>query len=559
MGILTVVPFTTVLPLLEPDTYQDSLALFVSALVGIVLSQILLHRGWVDFAAATMCALAWFVTLWASFATGGLASPQLSMGVLAIMLAGILLSGWGAFAMALGIAVSLIGLEFLRGVGWLPQPYIAANPITVWISLSTVLIVSAVLLNLYLNAMRVAREDAARTATLLAEEMERRLATEAAMQRSQKLEALGRLSGGIAHDFNNILTVLQGESELLQMSAASGKVLDGKQMEQLEQIIRGTERAAALTRQLLAFSRQQPGVPEHLSVDKALRRIHSMLERLIRADVSLEINANAAEAPVNMDVSQLDQIVMNLALNASDAMPDGGRLRIETRVTSLDNSDVAYTPEAQLGEYVCIEVSDTGEGIPPDHLELIFDPFFTTKGIGQGTGLGLASTHGIVTASGGFIDVRSEVGIGTSVRVFLPKVEPVPEVTVAAANAQQKTTRRKVLLCEDDSEVRSITSNFLEIAGHRVTAVESAEAALECLSVSNTDFDLLLTDVILPGSNGVTLAREARHRHPQLDVLLMSGYTADVLENSGVPDDIELLQKPFRRELLIERINALAV
>ena len=357
VGFITLTPLTALLPVLE-ENFQFALPIYIVALLGVATSFVTLHLGSIRAAALIMTVLAWFITLWVSFAAGGMSSPQLSMGVLAIMLAGILLSGWGALTMAIAIGISLLALEFLRQAGLMPQPFVEGTPFTVWAALFSVLIISAVLLNLYVNAMRSAREEATKAAERLAAEMERRLATEASLQRAEKLEALGRLSGGIAHDFNNILTVLEGESELLELSADDER-FNNDELANISAIRGATEKASALTSQLLAFSRQQPRAPEQVEVDTALARLQTILHRLIRADVNLEVSAGAAGAQISIDPSQLDQILMNLTLNASEAMPDGGDLTVTTQTNST-------TKRVEL------LVGDTGLGIPNENLPKIF-------------------------------------------------------------------------------------------------------------------------------------------------------------------------------------------
>ena len=541
VGIVTLIPLTAVLPILEVN-WAQSMQLYVVAIVGVAICFVLVHIDRINAAAVLMSLLAWLVTMWASFATEGPASPQLSMGVLAIMLAGILLNGWGALVMAIAIAVSLLGIELLRDAGLLPQPFLEGTRVTVWAALSSVLILSAVLLNLYVNAMRAARESAAASASKLSVEMDKRLATEASLQRAERLEALGRLSGGIAHDFNNLLTVMHGESEMLELSATRGRHFSDKERDHLSEIRRATERATALTSQLLAFSRQQPRSPVPVEVDATVSHLESLLDRLIRANVNLTVDMNAGETFVSIDPSQLDQVLMNLALNASDAMPDGGDLHITTSVH-----------ENEQGSRICIQVSDTGDGIDPEHLEHIFDPFFTTKTVGQGTGLGLASTHGIVTAAQGDIEVESNRKQGTTVRVYLPIVKSEASQRTSKTTLEP-TGELNVLLCEDDAEVRKIIEQMLELLGHEVIAVPDAEEALARITPS---IDLIISDVILPGMNGVQLADKVRHLRSDLKILLISGYTADVLENSGIPDNIPLLQKPFTREGLSAQLSAL--
>ena len=557
VALFTVVPLAALLPIIE-TTYRYSLPLYLVAIVGMGVVYVLVHTGRVHGAAVLVTILAFGVTIWASFASGGIASPQLSMAVLTIMLAGFLLSGRTAIYMAALLSFSLISLEAARDAGLLPQPFIAGTAFTIWAALTSVLALSALLLQLFVTAMRSARDEAADSAARLAREMEKRVAMEASLQQAQKLEALGRLSGGIAHDFNNILMVLMGECEMLEEAARRGQPLTEEELDHLVQIRQSTERASALTRQLLAFSSQRGGVPEEVQPDTAVARLRTMLARLIREDVKLTVDQGAAGDYVSIDPTQLDQVLMNLALNGSEAMPNGGELSISTSRARLGAAAAAeQDPNAVAGDYVCIEVSDTGEGIPREHLGLIFDPFFTTKGMGRGTGLGLASAHGIVSAASGHIHVESSAGKGTTFRVYLPLSASSPASAATGDDEREKPASRRILLCEDDEGVRQVTARSLSVAGHDVTAVGSAEAALQCLEGDGARVDLLITDVILPDMNGVQMARQAMELRPELPVLLISGYTARVLDETGLPSDMELLQKPFRRDALLERVRIL--
>lgn len=555
-ALATIVPLTILIPIVE-DEYAYTLPIYLVAVFAAALGFTILHLGWIRTAGAIVTIAGWLVTLWASFASGGLGSPQLSMGVLVLMLAGFLWSGAAAIGMAFVISGSLAGLEVLRDSGALPQPFIEASSFTVWAALSSVLALSAVMLQIFVNAMRAARDDAAAKTRLLREEMDRRVETEASLARAQKLEALGRLTGGIAHDFNNILTVLVAESEMLEESTASGRPLREEESEQIREIRASAHRASELTTQLLAFSRRQIGIPEVVGPDPCIERLEPMLSRLIREDVKLDMQLLAPKAQIRIDPSQLDQVVMNLVLNASDAMPRGGALAISTDRVDVDSSVARIDPTARQGPHVVIRVRDTGEGISPSDRERIFDPFFTTKGVGRGTGLGLATAHGIVSQAGGHIRVESTSDAGTTFEIFLPEVE-----------AAQESARREilpprdpaitgtVLLCEDDEAVRRSTRRTLMVAGHEVIDVESAEAALEWLKGDRRVVDLLISDVILPGMNGAQLAREAVELCPGLKVLLISGYTAGVLKDSGIPPDVELLEKPFKPDVLLDKVAA---
>ena len=576
--LVTILPITILLPIVE-TTYRYSLPLYITALICVAGIFVVLHTGHVRAAGALFAITGWAITLWASFGIGGVGSPQLSMAVLIIMLAGFLWSGKAAVWMAAAISLSLAGLEWARDLDLMPEPFIKATRFTVWAALSSVLALSGVLLQKFLDAMRAARDDAAEKAERLEKEMERRTKTEASLLRAEKLEALGRLTGGIAHDFNNILTVIVAESQLLEGSAKLGQPLTQEEHSQIVEIQDSANRAADLTRQLLAFSRQQAGIPKDVEPDVLIARLESMLKRLTREDVKLNISAGVRAARVYMDPSQFDQVIMNLVLNASDAMPKGGEMSITTTLEQVDEIEAELHPDARPGEFVVIRVRDTGKGIESEDLERIFDPFFTTKAVGRGTGLGLASVHGIVTQAGGHIRVESSSDGGTRFQIYLPvstqvtvpdtppAVAPVSERDDEHASPRasqdyafegpvEKSVLGTVLLCEDDTAVRRVTRRTLESAGHRVFEVASAEEALSWMHDNPTPIDLLVSDVILPGMNGVELAQMATQERPDTQVLLISGYTANVLEKSGVPLHAELLRKPFNPEVLLDKVSA---
>ncbi len=554
--LVTVLPLTILIPIVEDD-YTYSLPLYLVALAAAAASFVALHSGYIRMAGAIVTIAGWVVTLWASFASGGLGSPQLSMAVLVLMLAGFLWSGAAAIGMAFVIAGSLAGLEFLRDAGFFPQPFIEASRFTVWAALSSVLALSAVMLQIFVRAMRSARDEAASKTRLLQEEMERRAETEASLHRAQKLEALGRLTGGIAHDFNNILTVLVAESEMLVESTAPGRPLTEDECMQIAEMRASADRASDLTSQLLAFSRRQMGIPEVVSPDATIERIAPMLTRLIREDVKLDVTTDAPDARIRIDPSQLDQVVMNLVLNSSDAMPRGGSLGISTEPVDVTVEMASLEPGARPGPHVLIRVRDTGEGIEPADLERIFDPFFTTKGVGRGTGLGLATAHGIVSQAGGHIRVDSASDSGTTFEIYLPEVDPsLDQARPGVIQSDAEPVTGNILLCEDDSGVRRAICRTLITAGHTVHDVESAEEALDWLQTASNDVDLLISDVILPGMNGAELASAAVGVRPSLRVLLISGYTANVLKESGVPPEVELLEKPFGHDTLLKRVAA---
>ncbi|MCP5044623.1 MAG: response regulator [bacterium] len=556
--MVTIVPLILLIPIVD-DGYRSSLPVYLTAIAGTALTFVVLHGGYIRTAGAMFAIFGWIITLWSAVATGSLGSPQLSMAVFVLMLAGFLWSGTAAIGMAIVICMSLLGFELVRDAGLLPEPSIEVNRFATWAVLSSVLALSAVMLQIFVRAMRAARDDAAEKTLRLEEEMDRRVETEISLHRAQKLEALGRLTGGIAHDFNNILTVLVAESEMLEESTTPGQPLSEEECVQISEIRASADRASDLTSQLLAFSRNQAGVPELVAPDTRIARLEPMLKRLIREDVLLEVSPDAKGARIRIDPSQLDQVVMNLVLNSSDAMPRGGALSVSTERAFVDDDMMRIEPTAQPGEHVVIRVRDTGEGIEVRDLERIFDPFFTTKGVGRGTGLGLASAHGIVTQAGGHIRVKSSTDSGTTFDVYLPEVEVVGVTELPSGETKRPVkhvTTGTILLCEDDDAVRRSTCRTLVAAGYDVFDVGCAEDALAWLSDKGFSVDLLVSDVILPGMNGVELARLAVNRNPSLRVVLVSGYTANVLKESGVPPEVELLEKPFKPESLLERIAA---
>lgn len=379
-------------------------------------------------------------------------------------------------------------------------------------------------------------------------EQSQRKAAEAALKEKeeeirqiQKLEAIGHLAGGIAHDFNNLLTIINGHSYMAMMKFK----LDEDVRAKFELIYKTGNRATSLTKQLLAFSRKQVLQPQVLSVNQAIEEISKLIRRLIGENITCELALDPHAGNVNADPSQLDQVFINLAVNARDAMPDGGSLFIETRTCIVSNADegVPLAP----GRYVCLSVRDTGCGMDAETLKRIWEPFFTTKPVGQGTGLGLSTVFGIVHQSGGHIDCVSEVGKGTTFHIYLPWVEVSAQSGAhesgAAAPAVQKTT---VLLAEDEDSIRDLMAETLRANGYTVLEAANGKHALELASGYPDEIDLLITDVIMPEVGGKELARTLRKKSPGLRVLFMTGYN---LTNMSLEQDdaakYTYLEKPF--------------
>jgi PAS domain S-box-containing protein len=376
--------------------------------------------------------------------------------------------------------------------------------------------------------------------------------TEDQLRQSQKMEAVGRLAGGVAHDFNNLLGIITACSEL-----ASGRV-DAEGQEYLDNIRQAAKRGASLTRQLLAFSRRQPSTAQILDLNDRLREVSKLLRPLMGDDVEVVILARTSNAIVETDPGHLDQVVLNLAVNARDAMPKGGRLVIETAVFDFDESFAREHPSMGAGTYVMLAISDSGIGMDEDTKARIFEPFFTTKEIGKGTGLGLATVYGIVKQSGGHIWVYSELGHGTTFKIYLPSAE---KKLGTATEKQDETLPPKregvtVLLAEDDHVMRRLTRKMLEAHGYNVIEAEDGKAAIDAIQQSGTRIDLTLTDVVMKRMTGPELVLHLIESYPAMRVVYMSGYTGELVGNQGLDSSIRLLEKPFTRASLLKTLDA---
>ncbi len=368
---------------------------------------------------------------------------------------------------------------------------------------------------------------------------------------SQKMEAIGRLAGGVAHDFNNVLCVVTGHAALVLEDLAAGDPL----RESIEEIEKAANRAADLTMQLLAFSRKQIIEPKVIDLGHVIRRMHTMLVRLIGEDIILRSMPQKGIGMVRADPGQIGQIVLNLVINARDAMPDGGELLVETTAVTLDEDYCATHTNATPGAFVMLAVSDTGSGMSAEIREKIFEPFFTTKELGQGTGLGLATVFGIVEQNNGGIEVYSEPGIGTTFKVYLPCVDAV-EAFYPSATPTPVGGNETVLVVEDDGMVRSLAIRLLKRAGYRVLAAGSATDALLTAQQHEGPIELLLTDVVMPIMNGRDLAVRLTQLRPLIKVLFTSGYTQSVIAHHGVLDEgVQFVAKPYSFDTLSRRVR----
>jgi PAS domain S-box-containing protein len=385
------------------------------------------------------------------------------------------------------------------------------------------------------------------------EDITDRRSLEAQLQQAQKMEAVGQLAGGIAHDFNNLLTAILGYTRMLQEDLA-----DSEQLRDLEQIEKAAERAAGLTRQLLAFSRRQIVEPHNLDLDAIVRDIVPMLRRLVGEQIELTMGLALAGARIYADRGQIEQVIMNLVVNARDAMPGGGRIRIETAILQFAaDSDLRGKP-LRPGRYALLAISDSGHGMTEDVQQHLFEPFFTTKEAGKGTGLGLATVYGIVQQSRGHITVYSEVNHGSTFKVYFPVSQPaVTGDASRSAIASRRSSRGEVVLVvEDEDAVRRLTAVILERAGYQVFQASGPKEAEDAFSAANGQIDVLVTDIVMPGGTGLDLYRRLKRSHVKLRALFMSGYPGEVgIAQEQLESAAAFLQKPFAADVLVGKLR----
>jgi len=392
-----------------------------------------------------------------------------------------------------------------------------------------------------------------RVRLVVAQDISERRNLELQLRQALKMEAIGRLAGGVAHDFNNLLMVIKGHTELLLNVLPPSDHVARK----IEQIDRSADRAAALTRQLLAFSRMQVLQPQVINLNSIVEEMGKLLPRLIGEDIELVVRPAEELGAIRADASQMEQIIMNLAVNSRDAMPNGGKLFIETRNADLDQTYTASHPLMKPGAYIQLTVSDTGCGMDEETQSHIFEPFFTTKEKGKGTGLGLATVYGIVKQSGGFIWVYSELDKGTSFKIYLPRVDQVEEHSGAPTlTAEVPTGSETILLTEDEQDVREIAREFLESGGYKVVEAKDASEAVQLARQHSGAIDLLVTDMVMPGMTGQELAVQLQREYPGLCIVFMSGYSEHAAtEMANADPAVRLLSKPFSRGALLRTVR----
>ncbi len=391
--------------------------------------------------------------------------------------------------------------------------------------------------------------DGRRAALVLAHDVSEKVQLQRRLSEAEKMEAVGRLAGGVAHDFNNLLTVIGGYAEILLQHES--------EREELQEIARAARQASALTRQLLAFSRRQVLHPRVLDLNQIVASMEGMLQRIIGDDISVAVKLADGLAHVEADRAQLERVILNLAANARDAMPDGGALTIETGNVELDAAQVAKHGDGAAGPHVLLAVSDTGVGMDEEVRRHLFEPFYTTKPAGQGTGLGLATVFGVVKQSGGGIYVYSEPNRGSTFKIYLPACAASgAEVENDGADSSIRRGTETIMVVEDDAGVRELVRLMLEANGYQVLAVEDAAEAMSVCTQDPARVDLLLTDVVMPGVNGRVLAERLGEVSPEMRVLFMSGYSDEAVHRHGqITDNAAFLEKPFTERALAHKVR----
>jgi signal transduction histidine kinase len=406
----------------------------------------------------------------------------------------------------------------------------------------------------HLRRGALTRLNAAVERELRASQMRRaRSRLEEQFRQAQKMEAVGRMAGGVAHDFNNLLTIITGYSELL----LTGGELKDSQRAAIEEIRRAAERGGQLTHQLLAFSRRQPLATHKVLVNDLVLRIERMLHRLIGEDIELAVVTAASRDCVEVDAGGLEQVIMNLVVNARDAMPNGGKLTIETATLHLGEAFTAKQLGVQPGVHLAISITDTGVGMDEATLSHLFEPFFTTKEPGRGTGLGLATAYGIIRQSRGAIAMLSELGKGTTARIYLPVADSEPETEAAQRVVAQAgaTGAETILLVEDEAHVRKLIAGVLTSRGYRVLEAARGEEAIRLARTHQGFLHLALVDVVMPEMSGPDLIRQIEPLRPGLRVLFISGHAEEAVVNHGLPASCAFLQKPFLPEALAGKVR----
>jgi signal transduction histidine kinase/ActR/RegA family two-component response regulator len=518
------------LPALLSFAFTEALLL---ACIGLV------RRGDRDAASMLFLVVGWAIVTFNLVLDGGLRSASILGYPLLVLIAGVLMGSRGAYALAVVGPLTTLGVLAMEAGGLL----LPADPIPAlgrfWTGIVLSCFLSALIVVLVQRSLRSAENNRARL--------------EAQIERSQRLEALGRLAGGIAHDFNNYLTVILGNTQVLTEKPPTEADL----RQSLSEIEAAAERSATLIRKLLTFSRSEPSSPRVFDPRRFLTEMEEMLSRILGEQVEIQTIVGEAGGNVRIDPALLETSLMNLAVNARDAMPGGGTLTLSASPMELGPEQARRLSLPEPGPYMTIAVSDTGEGISEANQARLFEPFYTTKAPGKGTGLGLAMVHGTVRSSGGAIEVESEPSHGTTFRIYLPRVEEREEL-VASERPLARTLAggETVLVVEDEQMVRSFMEGALRALGYMTLEAADGREALDLSSHYDGVIDLLITDVIMPQMGGVELASRLIETRPQLKVLFVSGYTGAASGSQRlVEPDVALLPKPFTAAQLLERVH----
>jgi signal transduction histidine kinase len=505
---------------------------------GMLVSTIVLNRGGFYRGAAVLAMSMFSLVAFGTVYSGEARVPMMTLGYVALgpMLGAIFLPIWGVIALT---GANMIGL--LLAPVFVPAEVHDNAALVGHLSINAMVGVLAALYMHHRNAI-----EADRRAALLAE-IAQREQLEERLRQAQKLEAMGRLSGGVAHDFNNLLTVILGNVELLRQQAGHAE---------LDQIAAAASSASALTSQLLAFGRRAVLEPQVLDLGALVRDAVEMIRRLIGAQIEIEYAAPREVLAARLDRTQIEQVLLNLAANARDAMPSGGSLRLGVSAVTL-SADAPQEPDARPGDYLCLSVADSGEGMDEATRQRIFEPFFTTKARGRGTGLGLASVFGTVSQSGGFIRVHSQLRHGTRFELFFPRLHELPEVHSTATRNTPVRGRGNVLLVEDNDAVRAVVKLILGGAGYGVLQAGSLAEAREIWSRDKDDIALLLTDMVLPDGYGSDFALALVAERPELPALCMSGYADGAWQPGESMTRLAHIAKPFASEELLRKVRQL--
>jgi len=526
---------------------ESALLTYVPGLVLHLLHLLWLRTGPSRAVAISHC-LTYFVWMTSvlAFQLGGLRAPAALVYPPLVLMAGLVWSGPAAIGLAISSCGAGAALVWLEGRGLLPAGDAPLTPLRLLLVLTACVIVTAVMIRYALEIIRHTTREALASEQRHAEQRRR---LELDLREAQRVEGLGRLAGGVAHDFNNLLTVIMGYTAMLPRATRADA-------EAAEAIELAAERARTLTQQLLAFGRRQILRPEVLDLSEALRELQPLISPLLNTDIVLELGLADTPCITEVDRSQLGQVVINLITNAKDSMPEGGTLSLETGV----GVPADYTGEAELpNQNVWLSVRDTGSGIDQDLVSRIFEPFFTTKAPSRGTGLGLATVHGIVTQSGGVVAVESSKGGGSRFVISLPassKPLAVPQGRQARRTNHSPALATRIFVVDDDAALLGIMRRVLENAGYDVSAAEGAAPALQQMQRADKPFDLLVSDVVMSGMNGPELAREARQLFPELRVLFVSGHAPELVDcNGGFDPVLEFLAKPFGPKELLAKVR----